>query len=199
MTSHRATARLFIALDLPESLGESLSAWSRSAVRAAGLDRLRVLERDTLHLTLCFLGSRPFAEVDELASVVERAAGTLGECSLGAPLWLPRRRPRALAVEVHDDDRTLTSLHSELVERLRDAELGREDGGQHGGGRALRPHVTVARMGRGGAPRDRELPPTPQRRFTPERLVLYRSHLARDAASYEALASFVTLPPGARP
>lgn len=195
--SQATRARLFVALDLPGELSEELCGWARAAVRAAGLHGARLLAEETLHLTLCFLGTRSVAEIDPLCDAVQAAAGTLGQTSLGAPLWLPRRRPRALAVEVHDDERTLSVLHRELLGELAAAGLAPDDPGHHGGARPLRPHVTVARLGRGAAPRRRELPPTPQRSFLAERLTLYRSHLAPEGASYEQLASFATLPLGA--
>lgn len=191
--SHGATARLFIALDLPGWLTESLTSWARYATRAAGLHSLRLLDRETLHLTICFLGTQPVDAIDELASAVERASEPLGECSLGAPLWLPRRRPRALSVEVHDDERTLDLLHRSTLGELARAGLDPDPRGD-GHARTLRPHVTVARMGGGDAPRRRELAPTPALAFVPERLTLYRSYLHRDGASYEPLASFATPP-----
>ena len=115
--------------------------------------------------------------------------------SLGAPLWLPRRRPRLLAVEVHDAPTgetaapALGAVRRALIDALGealDAEPER---------RAFHPHVTVARMrperaGRaGGALRDRPLPPTPATVFDGEALTLYRSHLDPSGATYEVLAS----------
>ena len=44
------------------------------------------------------------------------------------------------------------------------------------------------------APRERELPPTPALAFTPEGVLLYRSWLAPDGASYEELASATLMP-----
>lgn len=212
--SHPLTARLFIALELPEELRRELAGWAREASgQVAGRGQggrgqgphgsgeahgLRVLDVESLHVTICFLGSRPVSEIEALGDVVERCAQPLGECTLGAPLWLPPRRPRALAVEIHDDSRTLGELHGEVLDALERAGIGPDDRGRGGGARhhPLRPHVTVARMRSGAAPRDRVLPPTPQRSFTPRRLTLYRSWLDRDGASYEPLASCTTLPLG---
>ena len=140
-----------------------------------------------LHITLCFLGSRPVEEIDELAGVPAATTAEVGELSVGAPLWLPPRRPRNLTVEIHDHEGELERLQRELVGELRrviDWEPER---------RRFRAHLTVGRVrGRealsaasGGAI---DLPATPALRFRPESLTLYRSWLEPSGARYEALA-----------
>jgi 2'-5' RNA ligase len=54
--------------------------------------------------------------------------------------------------------------------------------------RPFRPHVTVARVRRGARLRGRDVPPAPRLRFVPVGVVLYRSHLGRGGAVYEAVA-----------
>jgi 2'-5' RNA ligase len=184
--SRRATARLFVAVDPPPEDCARLSAWARElalVATAAGWP-LRVLRADSLHLTLCFLGSRPAGEIEALSAALAPASRPLGELRVGAPLLLPPRRPRALAVEIHDDDGELAALHARLI-----AELTRVSDWQPER-RRLRPHVTLARMR--GAPRGADTPralaPTPAIAFTPRALILYRSRLDPAGASYEALA-----------
>ncbi|MHB1469575.1 MAG: 2'-5' RNA ligase family protein, partial [Solirubrobacteraceae bacterium] len=143
--SPAATARLFIALDPPDWVAGTLASWARSATRVAGLHGLRLLDAESLHITVCFLGSRPLSLADELGEAVARASDALGECSLGAPLWLPRRRPRALSVELHDDEGSLSHLHRSVLGELERIGIDPDPRGE-GGARALRPHVTVARM-----------------------------------------------------
>ena len=108
------------------------------------------------------------------------------ELSVGAPLLLPPRRPRVLAVELHDPEGDLTILQSRAASAMSRAS-GWEGSERHG----FRAHVTVARMRSDSrwVPASDPLPPTPQLHFVPERVVLYRSWLAPDGASYEALAS----------
>jgi 2'-5' RNA ligase len=215
--SHPATARLFIALDLPGGLRQELSSWARRALRAAsavppaptprqgrrGRRRedaaptraagrahgIRALDPDLMHVTLAFLGSRPVEEIGSLCSIVESCvAPEMGEVALGAPLWLPTRRPRAVAVELHDDSGALERLHRALERDLRAAGLTSAAPTHGSGHQAFRPHVTVARLRQGSVPGERTLEPTPRRAFTPQRLVLYRSWLSPDGASYEPLA-----------
>ncbi len=181
-----ATARLFVAIDLPTAVRARLTTWARGAAsqaRATG-GQLRLVEPELLHVTLCFLGSRPVEELDALEGAVGAcAAAAVGELSLGAPVWLPPRRPRTLAVEVHDDPRgTLQTLHDDVARALAGVCDWQPER------RRFRPHVTVARMGATDAPRERGLPPTPALSFQPLTLTLYRSWLSPSGASYEAVA-----------
>jgi len=187
-----ATARLFLAVDPPEQVCVELAGWARAVAaqgRAGvrGRPELRALGAELLHITLCFLGSRPVGEIDELARVPGATTAEVGELSVGAPLWLPPRRPRNLTVEIHDPEGGLERLQRELVGELRrriDWEPER---------RRFRAHLTVGRV------RGREalfaasqgaidLPATPALRFRPESLTLYRSWLEPRGARYEALA-----------
>ncbi|HXN39630.1 MAG TPA: hypothetical protein VN892_16465, partial [Solirubrobacteraceae bacterium] len=101
--SRGATARLFVALDPPQEVCEELAAWARSVAIGSGARPtarhagrpMRVLEAHSLHLTLCFLGNRPVTEIDALSGSLASCAEPVGELSVGAPLWLPPRRPRS--------------------------------------------------------------------------------------------------------
>jgi 2'-5' RNA ligase len=188
----RTTARLFVAVDLPALVRERLAGWAKTAVAGvfSGRNAMpRLLGPDSMHLTLCFLGNRPTSEIGPLGDAVGACARVVGELSLGAPLWLPPRRPRVLAVEVHDEGGGLQALKDDVLAALAgvcDADLASER-------RRFRPHVTVARLRERTRPRERELAPTPALSFAPESVALYRSFLAAEGATYEALAS-VALP-----
>jgi 2'-5' RNA ligase len=180
-----ATARLFAAVDPPPEVADELSAWARSAART-GRDgeapALRVLDPDSLHVTLLFLGERPVEEIDALGAALSDVSLGAPECRLetGAPLWLPPRRPRALAVEIHDPDGELTALQRELARGL--CEITGEQPP-----RRFRAHVTVARS-RAAPRRGAELPATPPLGFTVAEAVLYRSRLEPSGARYEPVA-----------
>jgi 2'-5' RNA ligase len=201
--SRGATARLFVAVDPPLEVREQLVEWARdvaAAAREVGSARgsLRLLDAESLHLTLCFLGSRPVGEIEALAGALAAKAEHACELSVGAPLWLPARRPHALAVEIHDRDGELTRVQERISGALIGASAWRPER------RRFRPHITLARVrgrvgghraatGVGGAGAERpgrelSLPPTPRLSFTPEAIVLYRSWLAPTGATYEALA-----------
>lgn len=197
-TVHRSpTARLFVAVDPPPNVCEQLAAWARTALRGmnrrSGDTPARVLDAELLHVTLCFLGNRPVAEINAIAAQLAACDGQAGELSAGAPLWLPPRRPRTLAVELHDEQGRLALLQKSVVaaiEKTGSEPLAvKSEPAAPAKHRHFRPHITVARMRGGTAPRERALSPTPALSFTPGELILYRSWLSPDGASYEALAS----------
>ena len=187
-----------MAVDPPASAREELVEWARGVAteaRAPGGSRgsLRLLDEQSLHLTLCFLGSRPVGEIEALATTLLACAEHACELSVGAPVWLPPRRPRALAVEVHDRDGDLERLHERITDTLSSVS------GWQPERRRFRPHITLARLRRRAAGERRRhadrsiceqpLLATPRLSFTPQAVVLYRSWLAPEGASYEALAS----------
>lgn len=194
-------ARLFVALDLPAEVRDALAAW-RAPVLASCADALRPVPDEALHVTLCFLGSSPLDAAGAIGSAVERearaprasgaepgdadggGAPAVAGLSLGAPLWLPRRRPHALALAVDDGAGALGRLQGALAAALADGGWFTPEQ------RRFLPHVTVARVRRGGDPRARarqELPSPPSLAFAGAAVTLYRSHLGRGGARYEAL------------
>jgi RNA 2',3'-cyclic 3'-phosphodiesterase len=183
--SGSATARLFAAVDPPAEVAGELSRWARAAGRTgrdAEAPVLRILDPESLHVTLLFLGERPVEEIGALAEALSEAALVTRSCEVqtGAPLWLPPRRPRALTVEIHDPEGDLAELQGEVARGLC-AITGEPPP------RRYRAHVTVART-RAAPRRGAELPPTPSLSFRVCEAVLYRSRLEPAGASYEALA-----------
>jgi 2'-5' RNA ligase len=172
--------RLFVALELPEGVRNALFTWA-GLVCGAG-PGLRQVSVESLHVTLCFLGAVAPEQVDP----VRRACQVAREFSVvslatGQALWLPRRRPRVLTIQLEDAGDRLGSLQAQLGARL--AHTGRFTREP----RRFVPHVTVARV-RGDARRAPvEVPSPPAARFVGERIVLYRSHLGGGPARYEAL------------
>jgi len=177
--------RLFVALELPGAVREALERWGARALQ--GLEGARAIASSDLHATLCFLGWRSSDEVEQIRD----ACGVLTaypapELRVGAATRLPPRRPRVLAVELHDASGALARAQSALSEVL-------ETGGWYQPEeRPHLAHVTVARFGRGTRVPRRSLPDPPELTFRASRVSLYRSRLLRSGARYEALAS-VTL------
>ena len=181
-------ARLFVALDLPQDVRAGLVDWQRTALADPAL---RVVRPEALHMTLVFLGYQAEKDVKRIAKTafdVDSRAPAVE--LLGEPMGVPRgKRPRLIALAANSDQ--TVDLQKQVEERLVKAGYYEPEK------RAFWPHLTVARV-KAEAPRSRKpalirTPPHPLpehmfRFFRPTRLVLFRSHLRRSGAEYEALA-----------
>jgi 2'-5' RNA ligase len=145
-----------------------------------------MVRREDLHATLCFLGSRPAREVEQIGAACGVVAGEPPvDSAFGAALWLPRRRPRVLAVSLDDAGGGLARLQESLAAAL-------AAGGWYAPeSRPFLAHVTVARVagGAGGrAFRPPELAAPPVVPVRCSRVTLYRSRLSPSGARYEPLS-----------
>jgi 2'-5' RNA ligase len=186
-TDRPESARLFVALELPEEVRAALVEWQWQAL--ARRADLRAVAPEALHATLAFLGHRPVGEVEAIGDTVARALRGHAPARLAprAVVGVPRRRPRLFAVDLSDPDGQATMLHAAISEALS------EGGFYEPERRRFWPHVTVARVGRAERQAARITVSPPADEFVAREVVLYRSRLGRGPASYEALARFPTL------
>ena len=180
-------ARLFVALDLPDPVKTGIEAWGREELADAAL---RPVRRESLHVTLVFLGYRAEKEIPRLAEIVAASAAPPPRIELGGPVAKPtpnRARLFALPADSPDTVELQAGLERKLVAcRLYEPEK-----------RPFWPHVTVARVrsqGRGSKrPASVSKPPggLPQELLQPfsgVRVTLYRSELQSQGARYTPLA-----------
>jgi RNA 2',3'-cyclic 3'-phosphodiesterase len=173
-------ARLFVALELAAEARGALVEWrSRECSELPGL---RMVPPEDLHATLCFLGSRPAREIDEIAAACGVVAGEpVAETRFGEPVWLPRRRPRVLAVELEDGGGALARIQAVLSSAL-------VEGGWYAPeARAYLAHVTVARVAKDARIKTSRLTAPPSVAVRCSRVTLYRSRLSPSGARYEPL------------
>ena len=175
--------RLFVALDLPEPARQALVRWRSGVLREIG--QLRPVAREALHVTLCFLGSRPATDVQAIAAGLRTTVRTAAvhELEFQTGIWLPPRQPRVLAVALHDPAGTLGRLQGAASDVLC------RGGWYLPEKRPFLPHVTVARVPARVRVSAIELPELPAVRFTAPAVTLYRSRLQRSGARYEPLVS----------
>ena len=179
-------ARLFVALELCQRVVGELVEWRSGAVAGiAGIDGLRLVRAEDLHVTLCFLGSQGVGQIDPIGDACARVAGSgVAPLRVGEPIWLPRRRPRVLAVGLEDLEGALGRAQGALSDVLA------RGGWYEAEGRPYLAHVTVARLGRTArVPASRSLSAPGQLTFEGSTVTLYRSRLSPKGARYEALAS----------
>jgi 2'-5' RNA ligase len=173
--------RLFVALDLPARARASLERWRSHALRE--VDGLRLVAPEALHATLCFLGWRSADDIEQIGAACSEAVGERPPpaLSFSEPLWLPRRRPRVVAVGLRDPSGALQAVQEAISAAL-------EAGGYYQPEkRPFLAHVTVARLaGRARAKRV-ELARLEAQDFAGAAVTLYRSRLERAGARYEPL------------
>jgi 2'-5' RNA ligase len=171
--------RLFAALDLPDAARDALE---RFRSRAADPEVWRPVPRESLHVTLAFLGQTPpEGRVAAEAVTAAAAPGPAPDLALDGALLLPPRRPRVLGADVEDPDGTLAALQARVAGALAAAGVYEPEA------RPFRAHVTVARLRAGArAPRSIEASPEPVA-FRATAVTLYASHVGRGGARYEPL------------
>jgi 2'-5' RNA ligase len=139
--------RLFYAARLPEqaiAAVRELAAPVKERGRALGL-KLRWLQEESLHITLCFLGEQPESLLSGLGDgLVEacaqhrapRLALATGASAIGT--FAPPSRSRVLVAHLSDPNGELSELAADLSQCASRLGIQTE-------ARAFRPHVTIAR------------------------------------------------------
>lgn len=174
--------RLFVGIELPEKLR------GRLAALGDGLDGVRWVPEDNLHLTLRFIGEVDHGQAEDVVEALERVRAApfaitlygLGTFGSGAKL-------RSLWVGLAPSP-PLQALHEKVERAVQRAGLPPE-------GRRFTPHVTLARI-KSGAAKARlgsflerngtiRSGPVPVRAFT-----LFESFLSSDGAIYQAVERF---------
>ena len=132
--------RLFVAIDLPDSVKQQLEeiVTELSTCRAD----VRWVHSDSMHLTLKFLGNVAPQELVEIDRVLSRIVATTQPTqgrlrNVGSFPHL--RRPRVLWIGVETHNGMLAALHADLDAAL--AKLGFSEGI-----RRFHPHITLGRM-----------------------------------------------------
>jgi 2'-5' RNA ligase len=181
--------RTFIAVDLDSATHDALARLSRRVARA--LPTARIVNPDTIHMTLAFLG-----ELDDLG--VENAIAATREAAAEAlPFWLtagrigvfgPEHAPRVVWVGIGGQTGKLRALQRRLTHELEERGFTPDD-------KPFAPHLTLARL---NTPPDessrlrlRELlsePPLRGESWRVEDLRVMRSDLSRTGARYTPLA-----------
>jgi 2'-5' RNA ligase len=185
--------RLFIAINLPEDLLDTLTVTQRQLQRKLTAYPLRWSRPEGIHLTLKFLGDTDPARVPDIVESLNRVAARHAPFELavgGLGMFPNARRPSVLWVGVNDADHRLRHLAADVDKAM--AKLGWQ--------REKRPfsgHLTLARVKKQAGNRDRRalgeavtaLSGYDKLGVLPvQRIHLMRSQLRPDGAIYTAIS-----------
>lgn len=127
--------RLFVALDLPDLVKETLSPLMR------GLGDVRWLDDDQLHLTLRFIGELDNGRTDEVADALSLVQAAPFDLQLkGIGHFPPRGEPRVIWTGIEPQPE-LSALKRRIDRALEQADIERDR-------KKYAPHVTIARLRR---------------------------------------------------
>ena len=171
-------ARLFVALDLPDDAREALVRW-----RARALDHpdLRLVAPEALHVTLVFLGHLDEELIPRIAELIEPPPVEAPVLRAVGVKPVPPRGPRLFALDLADEGGRCAAIQAAISEALSGQRLYEPEK------RAFWPHVTLARVRKGGRVRGLEVADPPVDGWTGTAVTLYRSRLSREGARYEPL------------
>ena len=182
---------MFVAIELPGEVREALSRLQHELQRH-GLEKLRWVRPEGIHLTLKFLGATPVEKVPaiENALAVTLDGAEAHQLALGKLGTFGGSRPRVLWVDL--------TGHVDAIRRLQERVESAMNGlGFEREARAWSPHVTLARVrpeaareAAGAIPRamsDVEAPPGV---ISVRNVSLMRSTLRPSGAVYERIAAF---------
>jgi len=172
--------RVFLALEIPTEVKDYLSNVSKEMAKT--LPGVRWVKPEGRHITLWFFGETSEERVREIIDVIKTCGPyTRARASLkNIDAFPSKKRPRVIVATIDEGVDIIRSIYHDIGNRL--ASLGYEKEK-----RGFTPHITFGRM-KIPAPvleRDIALPECPP--FTIERIVLYKSILAREGATYEPL------------
>ncbi len=180
--------RLFVAMDVPQELKDTLGAAIPAAESVPGMKWVRP---ENVHFTLKFLGNVEEEKLDRLTKAVRDVADAHAamEISTGGYGAFPRpERARVFWLGLEKGKQELTSLAKDLDRRLRKLGFEAEK-------RPFASHVTLARLRQPrdiiGLIQDWELRAgTNEVSWQGRELVLYQSVLDRTGPTYTALERF---------
>jgi RNA 2',3'-cyclic 3'-phosphodiesterase len=167
--------RLFLGFPLPEPAVQAVVRWQREQL---GVEHVRLVPLENLHVTIAFLGSIPAAETHAIGDALRAAVDGVAN-----PVLTPvrYRETRSVGMLVLDDEEgRATQIAEDAHRRL--AGLGVYEPER----RKWLPHLTVVRF----RDRPRLAPPIPD--LGPVRMsdaAVYMSRLRAGGAQYEVLES----------
>jgi len=193
----RLTMRIFVALDIDQTIRQRIERFLEG-VREFAPDA-RWVRPESLHVTLQFVGEKPPQTVEQVKSSLAKIQGAAMELAFRGYGFFPAPKSARVFWVGIEAGPELSSLAAEIDEALLAMHIPKEE-------HAFSPHLTLARGGKSGAPRqasdrtgvkfDRlreKLNALPQPEFgtmTAREFFLYESKLSGGGAQYTKLERF---------
>jgi len=172
--------RLFVAIDIPESVRKEVEGLGRSIPNA------RPVPADQLHLTLKFIGEVESSRLLDIKDALEKIVLPKFSLALkGVGTFPPRGMPRVLWAGVQHSERTMT-LRNAIEKSLAAIDIPRE--------KRYTPHLTLARLKNSPIHRLQQFLAgnafLQSEEFTIDSFHLYRSQLSQKGALHFLESSF---------
>ena len=175
--------KYFVAIDLPDAITTSLVSYQPDS----GL-KIRLVQPGQMHITLHYIGEADLKTVSKISHSLEKVKAKSFMLTLnGVGSFSSYGRSKILWAGVHSQD-GLRNLHLAVGEALSKIDIKLEQ-------RKYKPHVTLARLGRG-------VPSTIVEEFMAQgsfldyqdipinRYILYSSSLVNGSSYYEPIQQF---------
>jgi RNA 2',3'-cyclic 3'-phosphodiesterase len=172
--------RCFLAFEIPADIKEYLAEASRSMAKK--MPGVRWVKPDGQHITIHFFGEIAEARVEEIKGAL-KACGPYERvtASLKAVDAFPdKRRPRVVVATLDEGVDIILSIYHDIVNRLTALGYEKEK-------RGYSPHITFGRMKIPAPILERDIVHLECPRFAIDRIVLFKSTLGREGATYEPL------------
>jgi RNA 2',3'-cyclic 3'-phosphodiesterase len=170
--------RAFLALEIPSEVKSYLEAVvSGMAARVKGV---RWVKRNGLHITLKFLGEieeETAIRIKDALSRVGTVYTPFGTSIKEIDAFPNRRRARVVVTTLGEGVDTIKSIFGDAEKGLSKLNFEAEE-------RPYTPHITLGRAKAPAPLPDKDVAPLEARRFSVDRVVLFRSTLAKEGAIY---------------
>jgi 2'-5' RNA ligase len=166
-------------MDMPGDARAELVGWRDQAL--GGVDGLRLVAPEALHVTLVFLGHLAEDLIPEVASLIVFPPDDIPVLAATGVKPVPPRGPRLFALDLDDEDGRAGRVQAAVSAALADAGLSEPEK------RPFWPHVTLARVRKGARVKRFDTPAPPAEPWRAAAVTLYRSRLSPKGATYEPL------------
>lgn len=172
------TKRIFVSIDLPNSLKDHLKNHQKSEIRW-----IKWTKAENLHLTLNFLGYLEEEEIAEAKEILKEAAGNFHPFELK---FASLKCEREMLWLIPQENPDLLALQDSLKKKLEETRLLKRER------RRYTPHILIGRS-KSGRPMRLEIPNLDAQRFLVDKINLYESKLTPGAATHILIESFPLL------